>query len=516
MESRGIVQSLERLLGPGKVATTPMELLHYSSDMYPKNQILKLGDKQPETRPVAVVFPDSVEEVAAAVKLCREERIPVVPYGAGSGVCGSAVPEHSGVMLDLKRLAAVQPVSADDRIVVAEAGLLGERLEDYLNARGMTLGHFPSSINCSTVGGWIACRSAGQFSSRYGKIEDLTLGLEVVTPDGEIARFGHLAGTHPRDPMLSLMLGSEGTLGIITKAALKIERLPAVMDFRGFAFFSMDDALLAMRRIMQSAVRPTVLRLYDPLDSLLAGFHRKTAQGQDVDQAVALLGGIKHLAGTLVTELNEVAIRTMLLQPQWMNRLCEVLPARPLLIVGVQGDKAEVAHQWEEVRRIADGTRAEDLGPEPGHNWFKRRYHVSYKQSKVFLAGAFVDTMEVATTWDNLYPLYKAVLRAVGREVFIMAHFSHAYREGCSIYFTFAGYGISNRTAMATYRRTWKQGLDAVARHGATISHHHGVGILKRSYLDRETPGGKDVFMAVKRAMDPCGIMNPGKLYAVD
>ena len=516
MQEARIYDELRKLLGPDRVSAEVQDLVSYSSDMYPRNQILKLGSRLPATRPMAVCFPESVEDICRIVQFCGGERIPVVAYGAGSGVCGATIPEEGGIILDTKRLCRVLELNRENLTVTVEPGLLGERLEDILDQDGLTLGHFPSSINCSTIGGYVACRSAGQYSSRYGKIEDLTLGLEVVLPDGSVAHYGVLGGGHRHDPMLAAQLGAEGTLGIVTRICLKVEPLPEKFDFRGFAFLDSEDGIESMKRIMQVPLRPTVLRLYDPLDSLIAGFHSKTADGEDIHVAASRLSGMKKAVASVATELNDAGLAMLLYRPGMLNKLAEIIPARPLLIVGVQGTKAQVSRQWGEVRRVVSRIRGEELGPEPGWNWFKHRYAVSYKQAKMFAAGAFVDTMEVATTWENLHPLYKAVLKAMGKYVFIMAHFSHAYEEGCSIYFTFAGYRPSVRGATATYQRAWKLGQETVARYGGTISHHHSVGLLKKGLLDRETPGGKELFAAFKAVLDPRQVMNPGKLYNID
>lgn len=516
MQGARLVDELIKLLGQGGVTTTLQDVVSYSSDMFPRNQIRKLGHKLPDTRPLAICFPESTEDVARIMLLCNRERVPVIPYGAGSGVCGATVPEEQAIIMDVKKMNAILEFSEDGRRVVTQPGLIGEQLEERLNARGLTLGHFPSSIACSTVGGYVACRSAGQYSSRYGKVEDFTLGLEVVRADGSIATFGVLGGGHHKDPMLAVIIGCEGTLGVITRICLRVEPLPKVLDFRGYAFLDLEQGVKCMQRVMRSGLRPTVLRLYDPLDSLIGGYYSKTTGGEDIHRAAAKLTGIRKTIAGFVTDFEEAGMAAVLYKPAMLNRFAEILPTRSILIVGVQGSKSQVTQQWDDVGRLVAAVRGEDLGSGPGYKWFKKRYAVSYKQSKVFAAGAFVDTMEVATTWENVLPLYKAVCKAMGKHVFVMAHFSHAYAEGCSIYFSFAGYRPTARAAAATYQRAWRSGLDTVIRHGATISHHHGIGILKRWAMTKEAPGGRELFAAFKKVLDPEGIMNSGKLYNVD
>lgn len=516
MDREELVRKLVELLGSGGVSKEPQDLYTYSCDMYPRNQILKQGRRLPPTEPVAVCFPTTIEQLQGLIRLARSERLPLIPYAAGSGVTGATIPEHGGIMVDMKRFNAIRDLRPDEGTVVVESGMMGERLEDVLNSRGLTLGHFPSSFRCSTVGGWVACRSAGQFSSRYGKIEDLTIGMEVVLPTGEVARMGILGGGHPKDPMLQLVLGSEGTVGFITQVALKVEPLPDKTVYGGLAFLDLEDGVTCMRRIMQAGIRPTVLRLYDPLDTIIAGTHSKTATGEDIHKLASTFHGWKQKLASVVTELNGTAMAAVLYQPQLLNRIAEILPARPLLIYGVQGDAAQVARNLDTIRAITEDLKGEDLGEEPGQKWFKRRYAISYKQAKIFRAGSFVDTMEVATSWDNVLPLYKALLKTMGKYVFIMAHFSHAYPHGCSIYFTFAGYRPTTSASLNHYRKAWHSGMTEVLRSGGTLTHHHGVGILKRGFLHQECPAGRELFRALKGTVDPDGVMNPGKLYGVD
>jgi alkyldihydroxyacetonephosphate synthase len=516
MDGTRVSDELCKLLGRSKVAFDDQLLTTYAADMMPRAQLRKLAGRLPPRKPLAVCFAESIEDIQRVVRFCAQERITLVPWGAGSGVCGATVPEEDAVALDLKRMNRIIEVRASQGVVVVEPGLIGEELEERLNGQGLTLGHFPSSIACSTVGGYVACRSAGQFSSRYGKIEDMLLGLEVVLPGGDIARLGVLGDGHHKDPLLALFAGSEGTLGVITQVCLKVEPLPAKLDFGGFAFLDIDDGLQCMRQVMQADMLPTVLRLYDPLDSLMAGFHSKTADGEDIHRAAARLKGLKGTLALALTELNAAGIAAGLFRPAVLNRIVELLPTRALLIAGFQGKNTQVTRQWDQFKSIVAGCRGENLGPEPGEAWYRRRYAVSYKQSKLYQAGAFVDTMEVATTWDNLGPMYRAVLKALSKHVFIMAHFSHAYRHGCSIYFTFAGYRPTARAAKSTYQQAWRAGLDAVLRYNGTISHHHGVGILKRWAMTRESPGGEELFQAFKHALDPSQIMNPGKVYNVE
>ena len=340
------------------------------------------------------------------VRYAAERQIAVVPFGAGSGVCGGTVPVKGGIALDLKRLSGPPAVDLAARTVDVEAGTNGQRLEELLGAAGATVGHFPSSIYCSTVGGWLAARSAGQLSSRYGKIEDIVLALEAVDGMGDLLRTQDAPSAGP--DLVQLLVGSEGTLGIITKARLRCWPAPSSRWMRGLRFESTAAGVLGLRTLMRSGLRPAVARLYDPLDTLLAG--RGAGDGR-----VAVPEPLRWITDGAQTEALRLALRA----PALLNRLVDAVPSASLLILGFEGDgpfgEADAREEGELAARLLGGDGAEDLGPAPGEKWLANRYRISYRQSPLFSAGAFVDTMDVATTWDRLDLLYRSVRQAVSR-----------------------------------------------------------------------------------------------------
>lgn len=527
-----LIVDLARIVGAQHVSNLDADRIAYSHDCWPRD-VLRLRAGEVPAAPSCIVWPEGPEEVARVLKLADEVGVPVVPYGAGSGVCGGARPTEGGIVLDLKRMRAVRTLDRDNLRIEVESGIIGERLERYLNANGFTLGHFPSSIVCSTVGGWLAARSAGQMSTMYGKIEDMTYGLEVATP-GRVRRM--MLGPRPGEgpDFNALVLGSEGTLGAITAAELRIRGLPASRQFVGLEFPSVQAGVDAIRKMLRAGLRPAVVRLYDALDTLLGRGHG--AEGDEVDPSV---GSIDQIAGRAQGIFDELArripvlgkpnlterlrgtlmrgtVRAVMGSPLVLNRAIDVLPDDALLILGFEGHPALVAAQMETAKAICAGEGATDLGPGPGEHWFANRYNMSFKASKVYASGLFVDTMEVASTWDRLMPMFKAVRRAIGRDAVVMAHFSHAYGEGCSIYFTFAGVCADPKRpeeALERYDRIWKNALIAVHETQGTISHHHGVGESKAAGMAREHgPGGMRLLSALKDAFDPSGILNPNKL----
>ncbi len=505
-----VVARLEAIVGRDGVSTKASRRIAYARDAWPRLFLLVREGLTPRT-PDCVVWPRTTEQVAQVVALCHETGTPIVPFGAGSGVCGGTFPLRGGVILDLKWLDHVGRVEPVDRIVTVGAGAIGQHLEDALNRQGYTLGHFPSSIHCSTAGGWVAARGAGQNSSRYGKIEDLVAGLTFVDGTGRVHRLGYAPAAGRGPDAVQWVIGSEGVLGVVTEMDLRVRRLPRVRQMRGLLFPSVASGVEAMREMMASGLRPAVLRLYDPLDTAVN--KGKGTGGGGLSITEVLTGRVGALFGAMGLNLKDAMVRAALFRPGLTNFLADRIGGRARMILGVEGQEERLIHH--EMRRcleIGAEYGARDLGEGPGLNWLAHRHAVSYKMSPVLLAGALVDTLETATTWDRLLPLYKGVREALRHEAFVMAHFSHAYEDGCSIYFTFSAMADSLEEREKRYDRIWRTALDAVMRLGGTLSHHHGVGMHKQAYLQEELGGGFELLRAMKRALDPAGILNPGKL----
>lgn len=495
------------------VSCEPADLWAASRDCWPRSLLWTKARVVPHP-PDVVAWPADAAQVAAVVRFAGTRQVPVVPFGAGSGVCGGTVPVRGGIALDLKRITQPLRIDLPARVVEVGAGMNGQRLEELLAGAGATLGHFPSSIYCSSVGGWLAARSAGQLSSRYGKIEDMVLSVQAVDGAGDLLHT--LDGPSAGPDLTQLIVGSEGTLAVITSARLRIWPRPRGRWLRGVKFPAVQDGMRALKALMRAGLRPAVARLYDPLDTLLAG------KG---GAAVRVPQPLKWVMEGAQAEVLRVALRGPLL----LNRLVDALPASSLCILGFEGESEdECAEEGDSALAICQAEAGEDLGPAPGERWLANRYKISYRQSPLFSAGAFVDTMEVATTWDRLDSLYRAVRRAASGHAFVLAHFSHAYLEGCSIYFTFIGLAgapaddvargsrddaeIDLEEAESRYDACWQAALVAAADEGATLSHHHGIGLAKQVFLPREHGEGMRQLRALKKAFDPHGILNPGKL----
>jgi alkyldihydroxyacetonephosphate synthase len=403
---------------------------------------------------VEVARPASHAEVADLLRSGRR----VVPMGGASGVCGALAPAPGDLVLDLRRLDRVE-IDETNLLVRAGAGVNGLDLERRLNERGLTLGHFPSSLPVTTVGGLVSTRSSGQESSRHGSIEDLLAGLTVALEDGTIAE----ARAHPRTaagpPLHLLFVGAEGTLGVVLEAVLRVRRRPEAVVGRGWRLRDVDAGLGVLREAMQRDLRPMVLRLYDPADSAF--------QGGD--------GGC-------------------------------------LLVAAAAGPRAVAEAEAVVLAELAAAAGAEPLGEAPWERWLAHRFDLSADRLRALLAppGAFLDTIELAATWTVLPGLYEEVREHLGAVAGLtLCHFSHAYPQGCCAYFTFAGSASDEAGAEAAYQEAWRGTMEIALRRGATISHHHGVGQVRAPWIRAELGGWWNVWTRVRGALDPRGVLNP-------
>jgi alkyldihydroxyacetonephosphate synthase len=411
------------------------------------------------------------------------------------------------VALDLKLLSRVRSIDGASRTVEVEAGHLGWTLEEKLTRAGHTAGHFTSSISCSTVGGWVAARGAGQLSTRYGKIEDICVGVEAVLADGErlVGRAGLGEG-----PWVDLLAGSEGTLAVLTAATLRLRPLPERRRFASYELADVESGLAALRALMRAGLRPAVVRLYDPLDTLMAsggdgGGHQPKAQPS--------AGPRSRLVG-LEKRLGFAALGIGLRGSWLLNRAVDLVARKGCRLVLVfEGSPGPCEVEARESDALLRARGARSLGPAPAEHWWSHRYDVSFRQSALFAAGLWVDTLELSARWDRLDALYEAVRRALSPYALCMAHFSHAYPEGCSVYVTFAGGGANAEEAAARHRDAWSAALAAALAEGVSVSHHHGVGLAKAEAYQRQLgQGGSRLLAGLKSSLDPEGLLNPGKL----
>ena len=412
--------------------------------------------------PAVVARPTTTAQVAAVVGLCDEARVPVTPAAGRSGVCGGSIPKAGGVALDLRGLAGLTWASTEDGLVGVRAGTNGLVFEEQLRAdHGMTVGHWPQSMALASVGGWVACRGAGQYSTRYGKVEDMVHGLEVVLADGRVVATGGRAPRSAVGPDLNqVFVGSEGTLGVVTEVTLRAWPLPPEERRGAWSFASFADGLEVCRRVLRRGARPAVLRLYDGREGSRFG-------GDGI---------------------------------------------RSVLLVLDEGDGAQVeaslAVVAEEAARVGELGDVEAVG-----RWREHRNDVAALGQAVS-AGLVVDTCEISARWSALPAIHEAATQgflAVPGALVVSCHQSHAYPDGACLYFTFAG-SPSPEAAESFYVSAWDAIEGASLDHGGALSHHHGVGLLRSHLLPRALGSGFDVLVALKAALDPRGTLNPGGL----
>jgi alkyldihydroxyacetonephosphate synthase len=455
---------LVRALGAARVDVSDAALRAHAHDTWPLS-LLRLHQGRLRTRPLCVVSPASTEEVAALLRYANDARLPVVPYGGGSGVCGGVLPTPDTIVVDLCQLDQLLELNETALQARVQAGMYGHRFEEALQARGYSMGHWPQSVSLSTVGGWVATRAAGQFSTRYGSIEDMLLGLEAVLADGRIVRVKPTPRRSTGPDLRHLFLGSEGTAGIITEITVKVFPTPESRKLLSFAFPDFDAGLEAIRHIVRDGWRPPVLRLYDAMES---GRHFGQWQSDD----------------------------------------------RCFLLIVTEGPGGLTAAEAEACQAVCTGHAGEAVGEAPVQHWLAERNNVPSLLS--FIERGFVlDTIEVAVEWDRIHALYGevcAALRTVKGVIVASGHSSHSYAQGTNIYFTFVARPDDPAAAEPTYLACWEQAMEATLRVGGTIAHHHGIGRMRTRWMKAEHGEGLSVLRAVQRALDPNRIMNPGAL----
>jgi alkyldihydroxyacetonephosphate synthase len=456
--------ALVACLGPEAVRWDDDSLAEHSHDTWCLSLLRKLRGSL-TVRPLCVVTPCAVEQISTLLQYANRHHLAIVPFGGGSGVCGGVLPADGAVVVDLRGMNRIIALDDTALTVRVQAGMMGNAFEGALNDAGYSMGHFPQSIDVSTVGGWVATRAAGQYSTRYGCIEDLVLALEVVLPDGRVlrTRVGPRSSTGP--DLRQVFLGSEGTLGVVTELTVRIFPRPETSVGQAYSFTSMRDGFEAVRLLMRAGWRPPVVRLYDGIETARLFTAFSTADN------------------------------------------C-------LLLLLSEGPAALTAAEGAACTAICAAQRGTPLGREPLDRWLVERNHVPRFES--FLErGLVLDTIEVATTWEHIHDLYAEVLRALQQVPGILVasgHSSHSYAQGTNLYFTFVARPEDPQQAEATYLGCWEQAMEATLRCHGTISHHHGVGRLRIPWMARELGTGLAVLRSIKRALDPNGIMNPGAL----
>jgi alkyldihydroxyacetonephosphate synthase len=417
----------------------------------------------PAPRPGALVRPRGVAEVQAILRFANARRVAVIPFGLGSGVVGGVIAAPEAILLDMGEMAAVRFIDEVNLLAGFDAGHNGLAAEQAVAAKGLTIGHWPQSVAVSSVGGWVATRASGQFSTGYGNIEDIVHSIETVLPTGELVTLGKGPRASAGPDLRHLMLGSEGTLGVITGVVFSLRRAAEARAVSCFSAPTMRAGFDLQREIVQRGWRPPVMRQYDERES----------RRQDPDAKACLL------------------------------------------LVIHEGPAALVEAEQAAVAALAEAAGASPAPGEIVERWFEHRNSVP-SWDALLSRGLVVDTVEVSASWTDIGEVYDAAvasLREIDGLIAGSAHSSHVYRSGLNLYFTFAVQTPGPQAMEAAYLEGWRRIMEATARHGGSVSHHHGIGRVRRGWLAAELgEEGVALLRRVKAALDPSGIMNPGVL----
>jgi alkyldihydroxyacetonephosphate synthase len=462
-----ILSELQDVIGDDNVEVRFGDKLAYGTDCFwlPRMWIDK---GQVPLMPEFIVYPGQTEEVSKILKIANYYKIPVIPWGGGSGSQGGALAVKGGILIDMKRMNRLLNLDTEAGIVTVETGMIFQTLEWYVNEKGFSVMHIPSCLTCCTVGGALAHNGIGILSTKYGKIDDQCISIEVVLPNGDIINSLPVPKHSSGPDIRAMFLGSEGTLGVITKATFRIVRLPEVRHHEAFLFENMSVGIHACREIAQT-LKPSIMRLFDEAETVsiikqVLGFEKKGA---------------------------------------FMN-------------LTLEGKKEIVEVEKKIVMEICERHKAQYLGQEYGEKWFENRVTFFYP-GYVMTNPQMFGTMDTTVTYDKVEEVYWAMKHAIEDNfpgVRFIAHCSHWYEWGTMIYdrFIMDNPPEDPEEALLLHNKIWNAGVRAAIEHGGTLNDHHGVG-LKLSHLMKDQYGpAMQVLEGLKKSLDPNGIMNPYKL----
>ena len=465
-----IRSELEEVVGSDHISTAESDKLIYSTDWFWLPQMW-LDRGQRLRTPDYIVHPGNAAEIAEIMRIANAYKVPVIPWGGGSGSQGGALSIYGGIILDMKRMNRVKEIDEVSLTVTAEAGINGTQLEWAVNEKGFTLPHYPASANCATLGGYLAPRGTGTISTKYGKAEDMVLSMEIVLPTGKIIRTPEVPQHAAGPDFYHLFLGSEGTLGVITEATMQIDYQPESRLLRAVLFESLDNAIEAGRLMMTRRLDPLVIRLYDP---------KSTASR------------VKKILGYSYEGA--------------------------YMVIGFDGDPDIAALQEQKALEICAEFGAQDLGREPGEAWWNHRYDFYYPPQSLKLPWMY-GTTETIATYDKIRDVYYAEKHAVETtyaewDVDFIGHFSHWFHWGTALYsrFIIKSPPEDPEEAVRLHNRVWNTAITAVLENGGMANEHHGVGLKLSRFMRRQYGTAWDMMEDIKGALDPNGIMNPGKV----
>ncbi|QKW10621.1 FAD-binding oxidoreductase [Streptomyces sp. NA04227] len=469
--------ALAEVVGVEHVHTDePTRLRHTGGKSTP--DLLRRRAGEVAEAPDAVLTPAGHDEVQGILDVCAQHGIAVVPFGGGTSVVGGVEPFRGDfpavISLDLRRLDALLALDEESGTATLEAGLRTPEAEELLGAEGHTLGHFPQSFEFASIGGYAATRSSGQFSAGYGRFDAMVTALKVATPRGTVT-LDRGPATAAGPDLRQLFLGSEGVFGVITEVTVRVRRVPESRVEESWAFPTFAAGTAAVRELAQAGGLPTAIRISDETETFINA---------------AIAGG--------------------------------QAPEGCQSVVHFEGSAAQVERRRSEVAEVLERHGARRIASESAQTWRRSRFTAPYLRDSLLDAGVLAETLETVTSWSGLHELRESVTRALTENLpqesgspVVYCHLSHAYHSGASLYFTVAADATDDpqgRWAVAK-----RAASDAIAAAGGSITHHHAVGMDHRPWMEAEIgPLGVEVLAAVKRTLDPSGILNPGKLIPED
>ena len=487
--------ALEQVVGEEFVSVDPLDRVVHARGKSLRDLIRqRAGDLA--RIPDVVVRPGSEEEVTGALEAALRADAVVIAFGGGSSISGSleapAAEARPVISVDLERLDRVLEIDSASRLARVQAGVFGPHLEEQLSALGYTFGHFPDSFTHSTLGGWIATRSSGMQSDRYGDIADMVKGLRVVTPSGMLVT-RPVPATSTGPSVRQMVLGSEGRLGIITEATVQVRRIPPQRTILGYLFPTFADGLAAMQDLAASEYSVSVTRVSDAHETQFSFAMRVEPTLLDKLQSAALKAYLRHRRGFDI------------------DQMC-------LAFIGYEGSEHHVATQRRAVGKLLKRHGGLCVGSGPGALYDQKKFDIPYIRDFLLDRGAAGDVSETATTWSDLQTLYDAVITAAQAAFaqlrvmgYVMCHLSHSYHAGACLYFTFAF--KASRDMLAEYEVVKAAIQQAFVDNGATLSHHHAVGTEHAEWLEEDiSPPGVVMLNALFDGTDPGRHLNPGKI----
>jgi alkyldihydroxyacetonephosphate synthase len=494
---RGLREALEQAVTPALLSVDPHDRVVHGRGKSLRDLILQRRGELGRV-PDVVLRPADEEQIGEILRAAVSFDAVVIPFGGGSSISGSleapADETRPVISVDLARLDRVLEIDPASRLARVQAGVLGPALEEQLGAAGYTMGHLPDSFPHSTLGGWIATRSSGMQSDRYGDVADLTRGLRVVTPSGTLV-IRPVPATSSGPSVREMVLGSEGRLGIITEATVQVHRLPAERTILGYLFPSFADGLAAMRDLAAQECAVSVTRVSDAHETQFSFAMRQNPTPLDHLQSWALRTFLRRRRGFDV------------------HRMC-------LSFIGYEGSPRQVAARRRTVGRIVKGHGGLCIGSGPGALYDRKKFDTPYIRDFLLDRGAVGDVSETAMPWSALAAVYDAVSTAaqhafdqLGVRGYLMSHLSHSYHAGACLYFTFAFVPSPGADMVTAYDVVKSAIQQCFVDHGATLSHHHAVGTEHARWLEQDISApGVAMLQALFAGTDPGRNLNPGKI----